>query len=163
MLQALRIRLSHGSDHSPNPKLALALANLSFCQSSGPMVQHYCHGITLSIYPKPVENLFNSINCLNWWKSNRPWPLVRWYPRCYHSSSPVWEELMGSLNFFKEVFNRLRMYGNGNSMAIVLAHRSTATSLTGNRCYINEGFFWNGKKLGGVGQSPTKPSFGVRK
>ncbi len=41
--------------------------------------------------------------------SNQPWPLVRWYPRGYHSSSPVWEELMGSLNFFKEVLNRLRM------------------------------------------------------
>ncbi len=39
---------------------------------------------------------------------------------------------MGSLNFFKEVLNRLRMYGNGYSMAIVLDHRSTATSLTGN-------------------------------
>ncbi len=39
---------------------------------------------------------------------------------------------MGSLNFFKEVLNRLRMNGNGYSMAIVLDHRSTATSLTGN-------------------------------
>ncbi len=26
---------------------ALALVNFSFCQSSGPMVQHYCHGIRL--------------------------------------------------------------------------------------------------------------------
>ncbi len=32
----------------------------------------------------------------------------------------------------KEVLNRLQMYGNGYSMAIVLDHRSTATSLTGN-------------------------------
>ncbi len=39
---------------------------------------------------------------------------------------------MGSLNSFKEVLNRLRMSGNGYSMAIVLDHRSTATSLTGN-------------------------------
>ncbi len=54
---------------------ALALANFSFCQSSGPIVQHYCHGMT--------------------------------------------------------ILNRLRMYGNGYSMAIVLDHRSTATSLTG--------------------------------
>ncbi len=50
----------------------------------------------------------------------------------YHSSSHVWEELMGSLNFFKKVLNRLRMYGNGYSMEIGLDHRSTATSLTGN-------------------------------
>ncbi len=35
----------------------------------------------------------------------------------------------------KEVLNRLRMYGNGYSMAIVLDHRSTATSLTGNWTY----------------------------
>ncbi len=42
-------------------------------------------------------------------------------------------ELLGSLNIFKEVLNRLRMYGNGYSMAIVLDHRSTRTSLTGNR------------------------------
>ncbi len=33
---------------------ALALANFRFCQSSGPMVQHYCHGITFSIHQKPV-------------------------------------------------------------------------------------------------------------
>ncbi len=46
--------------------------------------------------------------------------------------SHVWEELLGSLNSFKEVLNRLRVYGNGYSMAIVLDHRSTATSLTGN-------------------------------
>ncbi len=39
---------------------------------------------------------------------------------------------MGSLSSFKEVLNRLRMYGNGYSVAIVLDHRSTATSLTGN-------------------------------
>ncbi len=32
---------------------------------------------------------------------------------------------MGSLNLFKEVLNRLRMYGNGYSMAIVLDHRSS--------------------------------------
>ena len=42
---------------------------------------------------------------------------------------------MGSLNSFKEVLNRLRMYGNGYSMAIVLDHRSTATSLTGNQVF----------------------------
>ncbi len=39
---------------------------------------------------------------------------------------------MGSLNSGKEVLNRRRMYGNGYSMAIVLDHRSNATSLTGN-------------------------------
>ncbi len=48
-------------------------------------------------------------------------------------SNLAWEELMGSLHSFKEVLNRLRMYGNGYSMAIVLDHRSTATSLTGNQ------------------------------
>ncbi len=37
---------------------ALPVANFSFCQSSGPMVQHYCHGITISIQPKHVKNLF---------------------------------------------------------------------------------------------------------
>ncbi len=35
---------------------SLALANFSFCQSSGPMVQHYCHGLTISIHPKPVAD-----------------------------------------------------------------------------------------------------------
>ena len=40
-------------------------------------------------------------------------------------------ELMGFLSFFKEVLNRLLMYGNGYSMSIVLDHRSTAPSLTG--------------------------------
>ena len=35
-------------------------------------------------------------------------------------------------SFLKEVLNRLRMYGNGYSMAIVLDHRYTATSLTAN-------------------------------
>ncbi len=44
----------------------------------------------------------------------------------------ITDSVMGSLNFFKEVLNSLRMYGNGYSMAIVLDHRSTATSLTGN-------------------------------
>ena len=43
---------------------------------------------------------------------------------------------MGSLNSFKEVLNRLWMYGNGYSMAIVLDYRSTATSLTGNHTCI---------------------------
>ncbi len=58
---------------------------------------------------------------------------IRWYPRGYQGSPHVWGgELMGSLNSFKEVFNRLRMYGNGFSVAIVLDHRCTATSLTGN-------------------------------
>ena len=37
---------------------------------------------------------------------------------------------MGSLNFFKDVLNRLQMYGNGYSMAIVLDHRSTALTET---------------------------------
>ncbi len=32
----------------------------------------------------------------------------------------------------KTTLNRLRIYGNGYSMAIVLDHRSTTTSLTGN-------------------------------
>ncbi len=32
-----------------------------------------------------------------------------------------------------ELQSWLRMYGNGYSMAIVLDHRSTATSLTGNQ------------------------------
>ena len=41
---------------------------------------------------------------------------------------------MWSLNSFQEVLNRLRMYENGYSMAMVLDHRSTATSLTGNLC-----------------------------
>ncbi len=36
------------------------------------------------------------------------------------------------LQILKEVLNMLRMYGNGYSMAIVLDHRSAATSLTGN-------------------------------
>ncbi len=30
---------------------------------------------------------------------------VRWYLEGYHSSSHVWEELMGSLKFFKEKKN----------------------------------------------------------
>ncbi len=30
---------------------ALVLHNFSFCQSSGPMVQHYCHWLTISIHP----------------------------------------------------------------------------------------------------------------
>ncbi len=34
------------------------------------------------------------------------------------------------LNFCKEVLNRLRMYRNGYSMAIVLDHRSTALTET---------------------------------
>ncbi len=55
-----------------------------------------------------------------------------WYPRGYQGSSHIWEELLGSLNSFKEVLNRLLMYGNGYSMAIMFDHRSTATSLTGN-------------------------------
>ncbi len=38
----------------------------------------------------------------------------------------------GFFNFFKEVLDRLQMYGNGCSMTIVLDHGSTATSLTGN-------------------------------
>ncbi len=37
---------------------------------------------------------------------------------------------MGSL-ILKEVLNRLQMYGNGYSMALVLNHRSTDTSLIG--------------------------------
>ncbi len=37
---------------------------------------------------------------------------------------------MGSLKFFKEVLNRLRIYGNGYSMARVLDHRSTALTET---------------------------------
>ncbi len=53
-----------------------------------------------------------------------------WYPRGYQGSSHIWEELLGSLNSFKEVLNRLRMYGNGYSMAIVLDHRSTALTET---------------------------------
>ncbi len=51
-------------------------------------------------------------------------------PLGYQGSSHVWEELMGSLNSFKEVLNRLRMYGNGYSMATVLDHRSTALTET---------------------------------
>ncbi len=30
---------------------ASALANFRICLSGGPMVQHYCHGITISIHP----------------------------------------------------------------------------------------------------------------
>ncbi len=38
---------------------------------------------------------------------------------------------MGSLNSFKEVLNRLRIYGNGYSIAIgPLVHRSTALTET---------------------------------
>ncbi len=37
---------------------------------------------------------------------------------------------VGVFKFFIEVLNRLRMYGNGYSMAIVLDHRSTALTET---------------------------------
>ncbi len=81
--------------HKSQIGCALALANFSFCQSSGPMVQHSCHGITISIHPKPVQNLFVSL-----------------------TASHI------------EVLNRLQMYGNGYSMAIILDHRSTALTET---------------------------------
>ncbi len=52
----------------------------------------------------------------------------------YQLFIPCMGGTVGVFKFFKEVLNRLRMYGNGYrySMAIVLGHRSTATSLTGN-------------------------------
>ncbi len=37
---------------------ALALANFSFCLSSGLTVKHYCHGLSIFTHLKPVQNLF---------------------------------------------------------------------------------------------------------